>query len=348
MTTLQRAIWLSLLVLVGCGGPEPETVIEPVSLVTIEPAVISDLPVILQTYGSVEFDPAEMRTLSTEIEARVLELGAVAGAAVTRDQVLVRLAPSSAGGTEVAQARLDASAARTTAARTRRLRGDGLASDADVEAADTAATGLAALASSLEARSGAIVALRAPADTVVDGLFAGVGDLIAPGTTIVRLASQAAVQARLGIEVEDTRRLHRGMQTHLRSLDNSGIEVDAVISVIDARIDPTTRMASALVTIPAGTGLLAGEAVLARIIASTHAAAVVVPRAAVFEDETGSYVFVADKDMAVLTRVEVGLTSGEKTEILTGVAAGTSVVVEGASTLSDGRKIRTVAAGSTT
>ena len=347
MTPVKRAIYLSLLVLVGCGGPEPETVVEPVALVTIEPAVIRDLPLILQSYGTVEFDPAKMRTLNTEIEARVLELGAMAGAAVTRDQVLVRLAPSSAGGTEVAQARRDASTAKTSAERTRRLRGDGLASDADVETADAAATDLAALASSLEARSGAIVALRAPADAVVDGLFAGVGDLLAPGTAIVRLASPAAVQARLGIEVEDTALLHSGLQTHLRSLDNRGIEVDAVISVIDARIDPATRMASALVTIPAGTGLLAGEAVQAQIIASTRAAAVVVPRAAVFEDESGSYVFVADEDIVVLTRVEVGLTSGAKTEIRTGVAAGQSVVVEGASTLSDGMKIRTVAEGST-
>ena len=70
---------------------------------------------------------------------------------------------------------------------------------------------------------------------------------------------------------------------------------------------------------------------------------VIVPRAAVFEDETGSYVFVARGNTANLQRVETGLTSGEKTEIRKGISTGDEIVVAGAATLSDGMKIRTAA-----
>lgn len=344
MTPAKLAAYLILLVLTGCGGTEPGTAVEPVALVTLEPVATGDLPVVIRSYGTVQFDPAEIHTLNAEIEARVVELNAVAGESVGQGQVLVSLVPSSASGTQVAQARRDANTAQAAGERTRRLRSDGLASNADVEAADAAAKDLEALASSLESRSGALVTLNAPIDAIVDGLFASAGDLIAPGTAIMRLASPAAIQARIGIAVEDTALLRTGLPVHLISLDNRGSAVDAVISLIDTRIDPATHMTAALVTLPPGTGFSAGETVVAQMVASSHPAVLLVPRAAVFNDEIGSYVFVADRDTAALQRVEVGLTSGEKTEIRTGISAGDFVVVAGAATLSDGMKIRTATA----
>ncbi|MEZ5571221.1 MAG: efflux RND transporter periplasmic adaptor subunit [Halioglobus sp.] len=346
MNRLHITVCLSLL-LAACGGPEPETTLEPVALVTLESAARTDLPVLIQSYGTAEFNPAHLYTLNAEIEARVLALDALTGETVAQDQVLVRLAPSSAGDTEVAQARRDAANASAAAERTRRLRGDGLASNADVETTDNAAKDIAALAASLEARAGAVVTLRAPVNGVVDGMFAAVGDLIAPGTAIVRVASSDAIQARLGIEVEDAARLHSGQPVHLQSLDNQHTAVDTVLNVIDTRVDPTTRMATALVTIPADKGFLSGEAVRAQILASTHQGVITVPRSAVFNDETGSYVFVADNGVAQLRRVDVGLTNDEHTEIQNGVMPGDAIVVAGAATLSDGMKIRTVDTGVT-
>jgi membrane fusion protein (multidrug efflux system) len=341
MKQLRALLCLALLALAGCGGPEPEVAVEPVALVSLANAVTADIPVVIRGYGSVEFDPASKRTLNAEIEARVLELLATAGDAVEKDQVIVRLVPSTAGDTEVTRARRDAASAQAAAERTRRLRADGLASNADVEAADNTARDLLEQAASLEARSGNILTLRAPVSGVVDGLLAEPGDLVAPGIPIVRLASPDAVRARIGIEVTDAPQLQAGAPVRLRSLDNAATEVDTVISLVDTRIDPVTRMAAAMVDIPAGAGFLAGEAVRADITAGTRAAAVIVPRAAVFEDETGSYVFVAHGDTAGLTRVETGLTNGDNTEILAGIAAGDAIIVEGAATLADGMKIRT-------
>jgi len=341
MKQLRRLLCLALLALAGCGGPEPEATVEPVALVSLATAVTADMPVLIRGYGSVEFDPSSKHTLNAEIEARVLELLANAGDTVEKDQVIVRLVPSTAGDTEVSRARRDATNAQATAERTRRLRSDGLASNADVEAADNAARDLLEQAASLEARSGNILTLRAPVGGVVDGLLAEPGDLIAPGTSIVRLASPEAIQARIGIEVEDAPQLHAGDPVNLQSLDNSNTRVVTALRLVDTRIDPATRMAAAVVDIPAGAGFLAGEAVRADITAGTRASAVVVPRAAVFEDETGSYLFAAQGDTAELKQVETGLTNGDNTEILAGIAAGDTIIVEGAATLADGMKIRT-------
>ena len=66
-----------------------------------------------------------------------------------------------------------------------------------------------------------------------------------------------------------------------------------------------------------------------------------VPRRSVFLDEQGAYVFLDENGTAKLVRVEVGLTSGDITEIISGVSQGDQVVVEGGAILSDGMKIRT-------
>ena len=346
MKYLQKLTCIILLVLAGCGEQDTAATAEPVALVSLATAIAADLPVIIRGYGLVEYDPATTHTLNTEIEARVVELLAAAGDPVEKDQVIVRLAPSINSGTEVARARRDANAAQTTAERVRRLRSDGLASDADVETADTTARDLAEEAASLEARSGNILSLRAPVSGVVDGLFAEAGDLITPGTAIVRLASSDAIQARIGIEVEDAMQVQAGAPVRLRSLDKTGTEVDAVIHLVDTRIDPVTRMAAALVRLPSGSPFLAGEAVRAEITTGTRAAVIIVPRSAVFEDETGSYVFVARAETANLVRVKTGVTSGDDTETLTGISAGDAIIVEGAATLADGMKIRSTAIGS--
>lgn len=345
MKYLQLLPYLALAALAGCGEPPAEAVTEPVALVSLERAVTADLPVIVHSYGRIEFEPSGKHILNAEIEARVLALKAVAGDRVEQGQEIVQLVPSSAGETAVSQASRDAAAARAAAARTKRLRADGLAGDADVEAADTAAMDLSELALSLEARAGSILTLRAPVSGIVDGILAAPGDLIAPGTAIVQLASPSALQARLGIEVEDAPRVAVGASVQVRSLDNSASQTDGEIRQVDTRIDPATRMASALVAIPAGRGFLPGEAVQADITVGTHKAAVVVARAAVFNDESGTYVFLAREGTAALQRVETGLTSAGQTEIRKGVTTGDDIIVEGAATLADGMRIRTAPAG---
>jgi membrane fusion protein (multidrug efflux system) len=312
-----------------------------VARVSLQPATVADLPIVVQCYGAVEFDPLQIRTLNTEIEARVLALDVAPGEPVARDQVIARLAPSSAGNTELEQARTDALNARKTAARSHRLRSDGLASDADVEAAETAASDAAALASGLESRSAAIQALRAPVDGVVDELPAAVGELLPPGSAIARLAVPDTLQARLGIDVGDVRAVHDGQPVQLRSLDRGEVRLDAVVALADRRVDPVTRMATALVPLPAGAEFLAGEAVRASIVVGTRSAVVTVPRAAVLEDESGPYVYVASDGSAALRRIQTGLTSGERTEVRSGLVAGEMIVVNGAAALSDGMRIST-------
>lgn len=328
--------------LVACGGPPAnETVPVPVALVKTSPAVTGDLPVTISGFGAIEFDPAQQRTLNAEIEARVLELKAQPGDSVEKGSVVLRLAPSSTAGVTMTQTRRDANAAAEAAARARRLRDDGLASNADVEAAENTAKDLAAQAASLESRAGSIASMRSPIAGVVDAVLVEPGDLVAPGAPMVRLASPGAIQARVGLEIEDAARLKSGDAVTLKALDASDTVVKTTVRNIDARIDPATRMTSVLVEVPAGHGLLSGEAVRADITVETRTGVIIVPREAIFLDETGPYVFVSNAGAASLKRIETGAANASQTEVKSGLKAGEAIIIEGGAILSDGMKVRT-------
>jgi membrane fusion protein (multidrug efflux system) len=335
------ALLLVSALLVGCGDPPESDEAEPVAEVTTEVAAVTDLPIRVTGYGVVEFDPTGQRILTSEIEASILELKVLPGDSVRKGDIVVRLAPSTNAGTELATTRRDAGAARAAAERTKRLREDGLASDADVEVSEVAARDLEALAASLESRAGSIAAIASPIDGIVDAVLVEPGVIVAPGTMLARIASPGSIQARIGVEVEDVGELSIGDAVEIDGHDSSDTHVDTRIRMIDLRVDAATRMTSIYVVIPPGSGFLAGQAVRAKLTTDIREDVVAVPRQSVFADELGHYVFVAVDGKAELRRVESGVTEANQTEIVSGVSAGDVVIVEGAAILRNGMNVRT-------
>ncbi|MBP9995644.1 MAG: efflux RND transporter periplasmic adaptor subunit [Lachnospiraceae bacterium] len=68
--------------------------------------------------------------------------------------------------------------------------------------------------------------------------------------------------------------------------------------------------------------------------------ALVVPMAALWEDEEGTFLFVEKNGKAVKTKVETGVRNEEQVEILSGITAGDVVVWNDASEIRDGMSVR--------
>lgn len=340
-THIFLAFGLCVSLTTGCSksSQEPQA-LEPVAAVTLVDVGVGNLPLLTHSYGAIEFDPSGQHTLTTDIEARVVELKTLPGARVAEGDVILRLGLSSASSLQLAQARRNAQAAQAALARARRLRTDGLASDADVETAQASADDMTALADSLEQRLGAVSNLPAPISGIVTELLVEPGQLVVPGSQLARLSSPDALRARMRVEVEDAAALENGDPVHLTALDRTGAEMETMISSIDLRVDSATRMATVFATVLAGHGLLPGEAIRAEITRAMLRGVVLVPRASVFTDEKGNYVFVASKEKAELRRVTTGATTGDFTQIRNGLSDGEKIVLEGAAILSDGMKIR--------
>lgn len=340
MKYLTYTVISTLFFISACSQKNEQPSPVPIAKVSVADVTRGNLPEIITGFGTIAFNPANQHTLNAEIDSQVLEILSIPGEMVSKGDTVLKLVPSDVAKTDLVRARRDANAAKISVERIKRLRRDGLASDADLESSTTNANDLATVADSLEKRASEIQSLQSPIDGVVDSVAVELGDLVASGSMMVRIASLNAIQARIGIEIEDATRLSNGDSALLIAQDNTQKTVEATIKVIDARIDIQTRMASALIEIPDGNGFLPGQAVLAKIIIDTKKDVIIVPRKSVFTDETGDFVFLAENNVALLRRVETGLTSGDFTEIRNGLSANEQVVLEGASILSDGMKIK--------
>jgi multidrug efflux system membrane fusion protein len=91
--------------------------------------------------------------------------------------------------------------------------------------------------------------------------------------------------------------------------------------------------------------LFPNEFVNINILVDTLSQAVLVPTPAVLSGAPGDYVYLANADNTVSVRkITVGPSDGKNTAILSGLAVGDTVVIDGTDRLSDGAKISISAA----
>jgi multidrug efflux system membrane fusion protein len=117
------------------------------------------------------------------------------------------------------------------------------------------------------------------------------------------------------------------------------------LTVLDNQIDPTTGTIKLKATFPNAAGTLwPGGFVGVRLRVDTLHDATVVPQSAVQRGPRGSFVYIIDKDrFARRKNVTIGYEDDLGSVITNGIEPGDSVVVDGASRLTDGAKVSVVA-----
>lgn len=115
------------------------------------------------------------------------------------------------------------------------------------------------------------------------------------------------------------------------------------LSVLDNEVDPTTGTIKLKATFPnPGDKLWPGAFVGVKLLSRTAENAVVVPPAAVQRGPQGTYVFLISGNTVKLQPVTVGHEDAQDSIITAGLKPGEKVVVDGASRLSNGSRIKIV------
>ncbi|MGH8137776.1 MAG: efflux RND transporter periplasmic adaptor subunit [Steroidobacteraceae bacterium] len=325
----------------GCKNAADEGQPAPTATVQVQPAARHSIEEALIAYGTVEFVPGQTRALTVQVESQVAERFVLPGTSVKEGQPLARLKPSATSRLDVDKASRDASVAEADAQRVGRLHAQGLATDSELRAAKAASASAVALRDSLNSRIGAAgITLRAPIAGTVDAFTAQPGDVIAPGTLLMRIADPKAVYVRVGLEPEDALRVTSGQAVTLSALMTRSHSTGGRITEVDARVDPQTRLAAAVAQPESVSNLVPGSAVRARIVIDTHENAITVPRAAVLYTDQQPSVFIADAGKAHRRPVTTGLVDDKQIEIVKGLKAGEPVIVGGNYELDDGMAIR--------
>ncbi|HKW94835.1 MAG TPA: efflux RND transporter periplasmic adaptor subunit [Methylomirabilota bacterium] len=323
-------------------GDRPATAREPSALVQVAPVERLTATSRLTAYGTVEFSPADSQVVTLEGERVVTRVLVAAGQTVATGDDLLTVRATPSDQMELDRARIDVDFAKKDLERLRDLRVRQLATNAQVQAAE------AVLAKAEAVLAGATKRLGGPTDLTVRADRAGVvesvtvreGDIVAPHSPLLRLARSDRLQVRLGVEPPDIQRLRPGQAVTLTPLHGSADPVTSQVTRVAGQVDPKTRLAEVVVTVPTAPGLVPGAVVRGTIVLAERPHALAVPRSAVLYEGARAYVFVVEQGRAVRRWVRVGEDDGRSVEIRQGLGAGDTVVSLGNYELRDGMAVR--------
>jgi HlyD family secretion protein len=193
--------------------------------------------------------------------------------------------------------------------------------------------------------------IRAPINGVVTDQALYEGSFVSAGTTLVTIADISEVIVKAPFSDTVAAQLKVGDPATVLPTDMPGERMTGQITLISRSADPANRAVEVWVTLGNEAGRLrTGGAAQVTIAANSKSDAIVVPAAAVTLDATnaadGTVMVVDDASVAHETKVTIGIRSGDKIEITSGLQGGETIVIEGNYALPDETKVEVTAEGS--
>lgn len=302
----------------------------------------------LETYGSVEFDPHETRTVSFVISGQVMQVFVSPGQPITRNDSLLILGSMPSTSREVEQARIDLQYAEQKQERTRRLLKKQLATNEAMMQADKDVAMARAVLEGLgvggKGESGRIIS--SPFSGVVVDVLVKSGDIVHAGQGALLVAPTEGLVVRAGFEPEDAVNLAEGMSVTLSPVfsPDGRAGTTATLARLHRVVDPVTQVVETLLApgeVPPW--MMAGTRVKVAVDIKSSAASVMVPREAVLSRDGSFGVFAVEAGVAHWRPVHIGLENDSWVEVRSGLDPGATVVTTGRTSLDDGMPV--VAAG---
>lgn len=182
--------------------------------------------------------------------------------------------------------------------------------------------------------------LTAPFDGVVAELDITEGSTVGPQSSVASFISQ---EVEVAIEVEETRinDIFKGQSVSLKMSAYPDQIFPATVTSIAPTADPNTRTFTVKVTPIDEEGLLrSGMYADVSILAEERTDVTLVPRDALVQlDNQRQAVYVVGDGQVEQREVEVGITDGQRVEILSGLEPGEVVVIAGQPNLTDGAQV---------
>lgn len=182
-----------------------------------------------------------------------------------------------------------------------------------------------------EGRSSGRVRVASPVDGIVWEIGARDGMAVAPGANLVRIAGLSPVWVIAEVPEAQAARVAPGAKVEVRAAAFPDRVLRGSVQALLPEINAATRTVRARIELPnPGGALKPGMYATVDFRGATSAAGVLVPSEAVIRTGTRSVVIVDEGEGRFAPiEVEAGRESGDLTEIVRGLAAGTRVVASG-------------------
>jgi membrane fusion protein (multidrug efflux system) len=190
------------------------------------------------------------------------------------------------------------------------------------------------------------------ADRVIRAPFGGVlglrqvspGSLVTPGTVITTLDDLSTVYVDFPVPETQLAQVGAGARLSGASAAYPGRRFDGTVSTIDARIDPATRALTVRGQFANPDHALKPGMLMTVDIARAERPALLVPEIAVVQVGAESYVYRVRNGVAERADVNLGTRRDGRVEVVSGLAAGDTIVVDGTGKLKPGAKVVDAAA----
>ncbi|HAZ50049.1 MAG TPA: efflux RND transporter periplasmic adaptor subunit [Cyanobacteria bacterium UBA11371] len=195
-------------------------------------------------------------------------------------------------------------------------------------------------------------AVRAPFAGIIGDIPVKRGEYLRTGDTLTTLTQNQALDLNLSIPIEKASQLRPGLPVQLTGAKGEAIATGS-INFISPQVNTQSQAILAKATFDnTSRQLRDGQFVRAKIIWNSRPNAVVIPTTAIIFQGEERFVYVASNQapgensqtsapslVAKRQPIQLGLVKGDKAEVISGLPAGTQIVVSGTQKLRDGAPI---------
>ncbi|HEY9777012.1 MAG TPA: efflux RND transporter periplasmic adaptor subunit [Planktothrix sp.] len=181
--------------------------------------------------------------------------------------------------------------------------------------------------------------IRAPDNGVVSQRNAHIGEITSAGKTLFSIIRLNKMEMRAQVSDVDLAKFQPGQSVAISSTEDDAKTIQGKVWLVSPQVDPTTRLGTVRIQLPANSGLKPGMFARAEVRLG-HRLAVTVPVVSVVTRNGESFVFTLDGDRVVSNAVKVGVQDDKIAEITSGLKENQTIVKNGARFLSDHDVVR--------
>jgi multidrug efflux system membrane fusion protein len=183
--------------------------------------------------------------------------------------------------------------------------------------------------------------LVADIDGVVTAVDAEVGQVVTPGTPVVRVAKTTEKEIVIGLPEDKVDTLRKVQDVTVRLWANPKVVIPGKIREVSPVADAATRTYAVKVSIPdSAEDVKLGMTALVQFSSTTATPLIRVPLTALFHEKATTSVWVVENGAVKLMPVQVGGTAGNEVVLVGGVKPGQTVVTAGVNLLKQDQKVK--------
>ncbi len=303
-----------------------------VSVMEIKPTNFANY---VQLQGKI--DAEDNVTAYPQSPGTITAIYAKVGQHVKRGQLLVQL-DNAVLKQNIAQAEAQASLGRTLFQRQKNLWDQKIGTEVQFLQAQTALQTAEKQVAALRQQAN-LYRIVSPISGTIDQMELKLGQVAQPGTTGIRIVNADHLKVKADVPESYAGSVNTGNTVKVLVPDAND-SLTTRISFAAKAIDPTSRSFAVEVKLPVRNTLRPNMTAILKIADYSKSDAIVIPVKAIQRSEEGDYVYINNGGTAKKVVIKTGKTYAGQTEVLSGIKAGDQLVIEGASDIEDGDKIK--------